>query len=480
MTKSNRFFVFCAAFLLGIVIGEVFTLSLLLSICFLVCLLFFLIAMLFVKMTQPRSYFVVLVLILIVLGVFVRAQANPQITEEHISFYNDQQIEFEAIVNQEPDVRLDKQKLTVEPVNYKGKVLLGLALYPEYEYGDRLQVKCRLQAPEPIEDFKYDRYLSRYNIYSLCYRPYIKVLGKDQGSYLVGKVFKIKKKVETSINRTLAEPQAALTAGILLGSRQGIPSVLLEKFNITGITHIIAISGYNITIIVVLLMNLGKHLYINRKKMIWLILIGLLFFVILTGASASVVRAAIMGMIVVLAKHLGRIGKISNVLIFSAVLMVIVNPKILIWDAGFQLSFLATIGLVYLSPRLLPLFKWVPKKMALQENFVSTLSAIIFTLPLILFSFQRLSIVAPLVNLLVLPVIPISMLFGFVMFLSSLVHTFFGQVIGWFTWLLLKYVVEVVELFASFSWASVEVSLSWWMMFLLYIGLFYLILRKKH
>jgi competence protein ComEC len=214
--------------------------------------------------------------------------------------------------------------------------------------------------------------------------------------------------------------------------------------------------------------------------MIWLILIGLLFFVILTGASASVVRAAIMGMIVVLAKHLGRIGKISNVLIFSAVLMVIVNPKILIWDAGFQLSFLATIGLVYLSPRLLPLFKWVPKKMALQENFVSTLSAIIFTLPLILFSFQRLSIVAPLVNLLVLPVIPISMLFGFVMFLSSLVHTFFGQVIGWFTWLLLKYVVEVVELFASFSWASVEVSLSWWMMFLLYIGLFYLILRKKH
>ena len=430
------------------------------------------------KVTKSQKFFLICFVILL----FQLSWAifySPKFNEKHISFYNNEQQTFRAVVSEEPDVRLDHQKLTVEPTEFKGKVLLRTQLYPEFNYGDLLEVNCKLQTPEQIEDFKYDRYLARYGIYSVCYQPQIRSLRTGSGNILVSSILKLKWLMQTKINRTVAEPQAALVGGILVGARQGIPQDLLNKFNVTGITHIIAISGYNITIIVILLLNFFTSLSINRKKSIWGILIALFFFVILTGASASVIRAAIMGSIVLLAKHLGRKSKISNVLILSAVIMALFNPKILIWDAGFQLSFLSTIGLVYLSPKLIKAFKWVPQKFGLQENLTSTLSAIIFTLPLILFQFGRLSIVAPVVNLLVLPVIPIAMLVGFFQFVFSCVFVFLGEVVGWFSWLILGYVIKVVEIFSAFKWASLEIKISWWVMVVMYLVLFHIIRKNR-
>ena len=470
--KSKKFFYGCLAFLLGIALGEVIHWPLYI---FLIILF-----TLFVSGFILKRWRLTLVLFFIfIFGIFWNNLLLPKIDEAHISFYNDQEITFQAVISSEPDARLDHQKLTVKPKDYKGKVLLKMFLYPEYEYGDLLEIKCRLVMPEPIEEFRYDRYLARYGIYSTCYFPRVVILNKDEGNKIMSLVLDLKKSVETKINQTMSEPQASLTAGILIGSRQGIPKDLLEKFNITGITHIIAISGFNITIIVVLLMNLSKHLFINRKKMIWIIGACLLLFVFLTGASASVVRAAIMGMIVIFAKHIGRLTKVSNLLILSAVVMVVVNPKILIWDAGFQLSFMATIGLVYLSSILEKYFSWLPEKLAIRENTTSTLSSIIFTLPMILFSFHRLSVVAPLVNLLVLPIIPLAMLLGFFQVIASYILPFFGQIIGWFTWLSLAYVVKIVEIFSSFPWASVEIRINWLIMLILYIllGVF---MRRKY
>jgi competence protein ComEC len=470
LPKSQKFFYSCLSFLIGIAIGELLSLN----IYIIAFLLSSFLAFLFVKRFRLILWFV----FLLTLGLTWNGLSQPTIDQNHIASFNEQKITFQAIVSEEPDSRLDKQKLTVKSIEYEGKVLLSMQLYPEYRYGDLLEVNCKLQTPEPIENFKYDKYLAKSGIYSVCYRPWIEVLEHDKGNYLVASVLKFKKKVEQSINRSVSEPQASLVAGILIGSRQGIPKDLLDQFNITGITHIIAISGYNIMIIVLLLMNLGKSLSINRKKMIWAIIIGLIFFVILTGMSASVVRAAIMGGIVVFARHIGRRSNVRNVLVLSALVMVFINPKILIWDAGFQLSFISTIGLVYLTPKLERYLKWLPSKLAIRENLTCTISAIVMTLPLILFQFHRLSIVAPIVNLIVLPVIPISMFVGFLMFLSSLTHPFLGQIVGWFSWLLLGYVIKVVKIFSSFKFASIEISISWWVMVLMYVVLIFVMVRK--
>lgn len=484
--KSQKFFYGCLLFLIGAAIGEVWHLQDFLF----GAILFFLIAALFVF---PKQKILTVFITILFFGVFWNNFFNPLINEKHISYYNGKYLTFAAKISDEPDSRIDQQKLTVKPTKYDGLVLITTALYPEYEYGDLLNVKCKLLSPADLgkglpkdpenvsNDFQYDKYLVRYRIYSVCYQPEIKVVEKNKGNPIIAAIFKMKSAIESKINQTLPEPEAALAAGILIGSRKGIPADLLAGFNVAGITHIIAISGYNISIIVVLLMNLAKALYVSRKKATWGIFIGLAFFVVLTGMSGSVMRAAIMGAIALFAKHIGRPSKIRNVLILSAVLMILFNPKILIWDAGFQLSFLSTIGLIYLSPALEKYLAWLPEKLAIRSNLTSTLSAIIFTLPIILFNFHRLSIVAPIVNLLVLPAIPIAMLTGFLQVLGSFVFPFLGQLIGWFTWLLLAYVVEIVRIFSRLSWAAVEIKIDWWLMAGLYvvIGIFILKFNQR-
>jgi competence protein ComEC len=471
-TKSTKFFYACLSIILGAILVEFFTVKLVFGVVIFTLLIFL------IRVIPRCRFHFILFLIFIAANIWA-GMFNPQINKQHISYYNEQNFTFTAKVSSEPDVRLDHQKITLQPLKYKGQVLVKSNLYPEYYYGDILIVNCKLQTPEPIEDFRYDKYLAKQSVYSVCYQPQITVSKHDPGFNFIGSMLKVKSAMQSKINRTLGEPQAALLSGILIGARQGLPSELLENFNKTGITHIIAISGFNITIIVVILLNLSKHVYLNRKKAFWLIFVFLLFFVVITGLSPSVIRAAIMGLMVLIAKNFGRAAQPRNLLMASATVMVIFNPRILVWDAGFQLSFLSTIGLIYLSPILLKYFQKIPQSFSLRENLVSTFSAILMTLPLILFQFGRLSVVSPVVNLLVLPIIPIAMLVGFIQFILSSFSLLLGQIIGWFSWLLLAYVIKIVDIFSSLSWVAIDIHISWWLMLLFYLILFKIIKSRN-
>jgi competence protein ComEC len=150
--------------------------------------------------------------------------------------------------------------------------------------------------------------------------------------------------------------------------------------------------------------------------------------------------------------------------------MLLVNPKILAFDAGFQLSFLATMGLVYLSPILEKYFSNWPEFHGLKNSLLTTVSAIIFTTPLILYQFGRLSIVAPLVNILVLPVIPWAMALGFAVAAVGMILWPLGWVMGWFVWLALSYIILIVRFFGNLPWSSIEIKgLPWWTMLIGYI-----------
>jgi competence protein ComEC len=194
-------------------------------------------------------------------------------------------------------------------------------------------------------------------------------------------------------------------------------------------------------------------------------------FVIFAGASASVVRAAIMGILVLIARQSGRTSSIGNVLILTAVGMSLQNPFVLIWDAGFQLSFLSTLGLVYLSPLISPVFKKIPEFFGLKETFISTLSAIGSTLPLILFQFGRLSIVAPVVNILILWIIPWIMIAGAAAVAISFIFLPFGRLIGFVAYVGMSYIIRMVTFFAHLPFASLHMRIPSWLMVLLYVAL---------
>ena len=437
-------------------------------------------ALLLLARSKSRLSLTALCLLFFACGLARYQISIPVINENHLAFYNNQanaplgqmtSLTFRGLIDDEPDVRKDHVKYQVKGLDKRGNVLVKAPLFPPYQYGDVLEITCQLQQPEPIvaepgqgggKDFQYDKYLALSDIYSLCYRGRIKLIEAGQGNLFKSSILKIKDKVVAVAGQILPEPQASFLGGLLWGAKKGLPEEVLDNFSRTGVTHIIAVSGYNITIIAVMLTNLFIGLGLSRKNAFWLIIFGIVFFVVITGSPASIVRAGIMGTIALLAQTFGRATRMRNILVIVCLIMLLFNPKVLIWDAGFQLSFLATIGLIYFVPILKKYMMWLPKIFTIRESLTTTLSAIVLTTPLILFQFGRFSLLAPLANLLILPVIPVNMAVGFLAVVGGLIWQPIGQVTGWVSWVILTYVLKLTEVLAALQWALLPIpNLHW-------------------
>ena len=277
-------------------------------------------------------------------------------------------------------------------------------------------------------------------------------------------------RIELTINKTLPEPQSSLLAGLLLGIRREMPASLLEDFSRTGTTHIIALSGYNITIVASVLMAFFGFLTIPRRHSFWLAIIGIVFFVWLAGFQVSLIRAAIMGVLVLVAIRSGRLYSVTNALVFAGALMVLWDPFILLHNVSFQLSFLATMGIIYLFP----FFK------RFGEILGMTLAAQFMVLPLIGYYFSEFSLISPLANILILPVIPVTMLFGFFSTLAGFLWVPLAQILSIPAWLLLTYQIKVVEILSRVPFASLELpQFHWLWLVFLYVIILLWILRKR-
>jgi competence protein ComEC len=382
---------------------------------------------------------------------------------------------FVAYVATEPDVRLNGVNYIVKIEHgawnmeqTSQKIYLKQNLYHRYNYGDVLQINCDLQKPEALPDFRYDMYLAKQGVFTVCQNSIVEKIAEGKGNFLKRNLLIIKNILAERINVLWHEPKAGFVAGLLYGYRGGLGD-LQELFNKTGVSHIIAISGYNISLIATLLSTILIYLWLPRKKAFWLIVLGIILFVIFTGASASVIRAGVMGIIVLLAKQVSRLSRMINVLLLAVVIMALQNPLVLVWDAGFQLSLAATCGILFIAP--LIVYKWF--------GINETLSAIIATLPLILYQFGRLSIVSPVVNLLILWSVPFIMFFGFLAVLTSFVFYPLGQVLAWITGFGLQYIISVVKWFGSLSFSAVDIRISWWIMVVMYGVMVYVVVKSR-
>lgn len=389
------------------------------------------------------------------------------VNSQTIDFYNDtdSKIAFRGTICEEPDLRVDKGKYTVCAETFffenyekeiEGRVLVSVDRLPEYSYGDMVKITGSLKTPVEFEDFSYRDYLSRFNIFSVMYSPRIQVLETSQGNLFYAKIFDWKRGLEDRINRIYPEPNSSFLAGLLIGARRSIPESVMSDFNITGLTHIIAISGYNITIIIVFIMGMLR--FLPRKIAFYIAIVGIIVFTIFVGASAAVVRAAIMGILGLIALNYGRQSDVTVSILLTATLMVGWNPKILVYDVGFQLSFLAVLGLVYVAPFFDKWMQKIPETLGLREALQMTLSAQVTAVPLILLNFERLSLISPIANILVAPFIPLAMLFGFVSILVSFVSFQLSLVVGFLAFIFLEIILYLNKWLAVIPYASVEVE----------------------
>lgn len=469
-STSKQFLIACFCFLVGVSIASFLHESL--SWQQLYWLILCLLPILIIVWNKQLVRLMVVCAIIVVIGV-----GRYQLAFQHVDIPAGVQ-KIEGTIDAEPDVRQNGVKYIVDTVEY-GRVYVSYDLYPRFSYGDVVLLSCKLKRPEPIETFRYDMFLARYRVFVTCQQPRMTVVDTGSGNILLRHIFSLKTSIATQVNLLWHEPYAGFMAGLLYGYRGGLGS-LNELFAITGVTHIIAISGYNITLIATILMNICVAMYIPRKKAFWILSIGIALFVIFAGASASVVRAGIMGVIVLFATQLGRSSQVHGVLILTAVIMTLHNPFVLIWDAGFQLSFVATLGLVYLAPKIEPQWQFLPEAAGLRESLVATVAATLSTLPLILFQFGRLSLVAVAVNMLVLWILPYAMAVGFFSVIISYLFMPVARLLGWLAFLMMGYVVLIVKWFALLPWAAVDIRFPWWGMILGYAILIYVMFKKPY
>ena len=479
MRKSKVFFWLLVSFIFGIAVSSFvfFQLSL---------VYIFFIGGIFLLAIFPRGslfFWLGLFVIIFNLGI-IRYQNKTQ--NLNISF-DKQEAVFEGVVKKRPSVRLNNTQLIMgelsfqQPkisVNKDFKILVFAHHYPEYQYGDKLLVEARLSRPQKLEEFDYQAYLAKDDIYLLGFNPSIYRVSTNQGNILKGWLFQIRAHFEKAINIAVKEPQASFLSGLLLGAQERMDIEVLDNFRKVGLTHIVALSGYNITIIASFLIFIFTALAFSRSQSFWLVTAVITGFVMLTGGEASVVRAAIMGMLILLANKVGRIYDVRNALVLAAAIMLWFNPKLLIFDVGFELSFLATLGLVYLTPRLNKLFQKIPNTLELRNYLSTTLGAQFAVLPLLLYRFETFSLVAPLANILVLPTIPLIMLIGFLAGVGQLIFSILGSGFGFLSWILLSWPIMISEKLASWPLASVGIKLS--LIFVLaYGGLLWMWLKLK-
>lgn len=366
-----------------------------------------------------------------------------------------EKIIFSGKIVGEPDRRFNFSQYVLES-EALGRVLVKTNLYPEYFYGDLLKLNGKIEAPENFSGFDYQNYLAKDNIFLISQYPEITLAGRPVNKDFYGHLLNIKKSFINIINKILLEPQASFLAALLVGAKRTLPPDLVDAFNRTGTSHIVAISGYNISIISIMLLNFLSYLFLPRRLIFWLVGIGLVLFTLIAGAGASVVRAAIMGGLLILARREGRFYQITNAIILAGAAMLFFNPYLLRYDAGFQLSFLATLGLVYLAPHFNKWFSRVPNFLSFRDNLAATLSAQVMTLPIIFFSFNRFSLIAPLANVLILPIIPLTMFFGFLAGLAGFISLKIAAIFVFPAWLMLSYQIWVVKVLSFLPFASIS------------------------
>ncbi|MEK7642867.1 MAG: ComEC/Rec2 family competence protein [Patescibacteria group bacterium] len=243
----------------------------------------------------------------------------------------------------------------------------------------------------------------------------------------------------TGLNRALPEPYGSYVAGVMVGVRSNIPREIRDAFRRTGTSHITALSGYNVTIIVEYVGRFVQYVPVALAA-VWM-------FVLATGAASSVVRAAIMGSLVSIARAYGENYDTKNALWLAASMMIFFVPEILFNDIGFQLSVAATWGLITFVPFFDKKFAYLPR--AIREALSSTLAAQIATLPLITYYFGLVSPFSIPANVFVLPTIPVLMGFGFFAGIAGYIMPYSASFIAWPVYLVAAYQLQVIQFFAS-------------------------------
>lgn len=448
MHKSQVFFYLLSAFILGVFVASFFSFSVSVILELVVA------GILAIILSGSKNRYFILAGFLIL--AFTSGGARFNFFDNSLSglsSYIGQEVSLSGFVDSELEIDGNRARFVFK--TGEERILVTTNSFPKRQFGDELSVKGKLELPQNFTEFDYATYLKKDDIRMTIFYPKEIEVGRVDLKFserarvaIYKNIFVVKNKFQNTINLSIPEPNAAFINGILLGTRQNIPDDLKDAFSETGTTHILAISGYNIMIISEAIL-FGLIWFFRRLIAFWISVAMIILFVILTGASASVVRAAIMGLLLSFAHGYGRIYDQKNSIILAGAIMIWINPLVLIFDIGFQLSFAAVLGLIYIYPRLNYKTRKVSNWGGIRELVLMTISAQVAVAPLLVYYFGNFSPVSLLANVLILPFVPAAMLIGFIVGLAGIFSVSLGQLVGYIAWAITTYQIGVIEFFAE-------------------------------
>ncbi|MBN1331769.1 ComEC/Rec2 family competence protein [Candidatus Dojkabacteria bacterium] len=357
------------------------------------------------------------------------------------------------------------KKCRVKGENFEGLAIASFPKTSKIHYGDVIEGEFFLKEPEMVEDFDYKEYLKTQGIFYQV---------KVQGYWVVGhkksffeRIALFREDLSVRVRKILPEPHASLAAGLVWGERASMPEDFSKNLSNTGTTHIIAVSGFNVSVIVLLLLKLAG--VIHRKYVIWLTAFLLFCFLVLVGFdNLPAMRAGIMGYTVLFSKTIGRKTSILSLLAIAVLVLSIMNP-LSVFTVSFQLSFAATVGIVGLS-KSIERSSVVEKYKKFLGELPATLSAILLTTPVSMLNFETFSIVALFVNLLVLPVVTILTFYSAIVVTVSLISLPTAKIAAFPLILIMDYIIRVINFFGGLPFASVKiVGLTGWLVLIIYL-----------
>ena len=458
--KDRVFYSICFGFVSGVLLRSFLFVNI--SVCVLFVVLSFTLLLFFIFISKVKWGIVISIFVLAfcfgILRFHMVDEPALYIFESHVG----QKAALSGEIIDEPSVGVSNQKFTVETQNGKNKMgILVLAnLDGDYRYGDQVKLEGVLKKPENFitdqgKEFDYVNYLRKDGIlYTIGY-PKIEILSRGNGNFIKSLLFSAKEKFLDKINLSIRESESLLMNGLILGEKSSFDQSLKQSFVNTGTIHIVALSGYNVTIVAEWIMKILA----SFPKNIGIIagIFSILLFVIMTGGSSTAVRAGIMAVLALTARLIGRNYDVTRALILAGVFMILINPFILVFDVSFQLSFIATVAVIFFAPKIEKYFLWVTPRLGLRDVVSVTSAAYIFVMPFILYEMGNLSLVALPANILILPFIPLTMILGFLTGFSGVIWYIFSVPFGYVSYLFLHYELAVINYFSNVPFASLSI-----------------------
>lgn len=427
-------------------------------------LLLFAAALFSIWCVRRRAFFVVCAVFLVAAALgSARVMLAPSTLPDAFVPLLGKEVQLEGTVIAEPDVRETTQRITlrVEKDGVQTKVLVVAPLYPAVAYGERVRAEGTLALPEPFETeggrmFRYDQFLAKDGVFALVKFASVRTLAEPSGmSVFQGTLIRAKHWFQEGLARALPEPSASLASGLITGGKQGLGASLLDAFIIAGLVHIVVLSGYNVMIVAEAVMLTSFRVF-SRRTAAGLAALAVLLFVLAAGAGAASVRAGLMAGLALLARATGQTYAVVRALLVVAALMLLANPLLLAFDPGFQLSFVATLGLILLAPILEARLSFV-RSVFWRELLAASLAAQVAVLPLLLYQTGLFSFVSLPANLLVLPLVPPAMALAAIAGFAGALVPAVAPLAGYPAYLLLSYVIAVAEFSAGLPLASLYV-----------------------